>query len=135
MIISIFNMPADLNDVSAVAAGGSHNLAVKRDGTLVAWGGHEYGQNLAPTSLKNVRALAAGWEHALALKADGTVVAWGGGAQGAGAVTVPAGLTGVVAVAADFLTSVSCLPILTNDNYTITETLSEPAKFYRLASP
>ena len=43
-------------------------------------------------------AIAASNSHSLALKADGTVVAWG--SNFAGETTVPAGLTGVTAIAA-----------------------------------
>ncbi len=35
---------ASLKDVIAIAAGGNHSLALKRDGTLWAWGYNFYGQ-------------------------------------------------------------------------------------------
>jgi len=66
-------------------------------GTLVAWGGNNYGQSTVPTGLSGVVAIAAGYNHNLALKSDGTVVAWGDNRYGKS--TVPTGLSGVVAVA------------------------------------
>ena len=60
-----------------IAAGAYHNLALKNDGTVVAWGENCYGQATVPAGLSGVVAIAAGALHSLALKNDGTVVAWG----------------------------------------------------------
>ena len=70
-------IPAGLTNVSAVAAGGYHSLALKPDGTVAVWGGNTYGQTNVPGGLSNVVGLAAGRYHSLALKGDGTVVAGG----------------------------------------------------------
>ena len=78
-----------------VAAGEVHSLALKQDGTVVAWGYNCCGQVNVPSGLSNVVAIAAGGSLSLALKQDGTVVAWGGNAY-----AVPSGLSGVVAIAA-----------------------------------
>jgi alpha-tubulin suppressor-like RCC1 family protein len=78
----------DLRNVRAVAAGGSHNLALRNDGTVWAWGVNLFGQlgNGTPGTgsstpvmarLTNVKAIAAGGAHGLALRNDGTVWAWG----------------------------------------------------------
>jgi plastocyanin len=91
-------VPAGLNDAVAVAAGGYHSLALKSDGTVVAWGDNTYGASSVPTGLNNVVGIAAGSEHSLALKSDGTVVAWGNDANGQ--TDVPAGLNDAVAIAA-----------------------------------
>ena len=73
----------------SLAAGGTHSLAIKSDGTVLAWGGDAFGQlgnddllfnKLAPVAVSgasNIVAVAAGQVHSLALKADGTVLAWG----------------------------------------------------------
>jgi alpha-tubulin suppressor-like RCC1 family protein len=85
--------------IVAIAAGSSYSLALKIDGTVVAWGREDYGlTNLCkvPPDLRQVVAIAAGQYHSLALKSDGTVVAWGYGSQ----TNVPAGLNDVVAIAA-----------------------------------
>ena len=90
-------MPAGLNDVLSLSAW-SHSLAVKSDGSVVAWGSNTSGQATVPAGLSGVIQVAAGSEHSLALKDDGTVVAWGSNAQGQ--TSVPAGLSNVVAIAA-----------------------------------
>ncbi len=82
----------------AVAATANHNLALKQDGTVIAWGDNTYGQTTVPSGLSGVIALATGELHSLALKQDGTVVAWGDNFPGQ--TTVPSGLSGVIAVAA-----------------------------------
>ena len=71
------DVPSGLKDVVAIEAGGSHSLALKEDGTVVAWGWNEYHQCDVPSGLKDVVAIEAGDSHSLALKEDGTVVAWG----------------------------------------------------------
>ncbi len=118
-----------LTDVTAIAAGGSHSLALRADGTVFAFGDNEAGQlgtttnnnvpntaNPTPTlvpGLSNVTDIAAGFAHSLAVREDGTVWAFGlnefgqlGTTTNNGASTatptptqVP-GLTDVVAVAA-----------------------------------
>jgi alpha-tubulin suppressor-like RCC1 family protein len=96
--------------VTAIAAGTYHSLALKSDGTVVAWGcgrGVDLGQCSVPAGLSGVTAIAAGSYHSLALKSDGTVVAWGCRADAHGIsfdngqCSVPAGLSGVTAVAAN----------------------------------
>jgi alpha-tubulin suppressor-like RCC1 family protein len=87
--------------VTAVAAGGSHSLALCSDGTVVAWGANWNGQlgnntmteSLLPVKViathdssalfnKTVVAIAAGYQHSLALCSDGTVAAWGNNSSG-----------------------------------------------------
>ena len=61
--------------VIAIAAGNWYTVALKDDGTVVAWGWNRDGQCNVPAGLKNVIAIAAGSHHTVALKDDGTVVA------------------------------------------------------------
>ena len=87
------NVPAGLSQVIAVAGGGYHSLALKSDGTVVAWGWNDEGQ----CKVHHMAGLDAGYYHGLALKSDGTVAAWGDNTYGQ--CNVPAGLSRVVAVA------------------------------------
>jgi alpha-tubulin suppressor-like RCC1 family protein len=81
-----------------IAAGGEHSLALRSDGTVVAWGSDIDGQSAVPVGLIDVVAIVAGQSHSLALKSDGTIVAWGENEHGQ--IRVPAGLNRVVAIAA-----------------------------------
>jgi hypothetical protein len=98
-------IPAGLKDVAAISAGWYHVMALKRDGTVVAWGSNLSGETDVPAGLKGVTAIAAGAAPSLALKSDGTVVAWGSSFLGPN--TVPPGLTGVTAIAAGSLHSLA----------------------------
>ncbi len=91
---------ATLNDAVAIAAGSTHALAVRADGTVLAWGTNTVGEignpavsgtqhsavNVAGVGgvglLNGVIAVAAGESFSLALRHDGTVVAWGDDAFG-----------------------------------------------------
>jgi hypothetical protein len=89
--------------VVAIATGYYHNLALKSDSTVAAWGSYSTdqlpaGQTNMPPSLSNVVCVAAGGSHDVVLKADGTVVAWG--YDTFGQTNVPPGLSNVIAVAA-----------------------------------
>ena len=88
-------IPADLStNVTAIAAGSEHALALKTDGTVAAWGGgNYYGQTTVPSGLTNIVAIAAGDSHNVALKSDGTVVAWGNNQNGQ--TTIPSSRLGV----------------------------------------
>ena len=69
-------MPADLENLAAISAGGYHSLGLKIDGTVVAWGSNLSGQCNVPAGLSDVTAIAGGYAHSLALKSDGVVIAW-----------------------------------------------------------
>jgi len=85
---------------SKIAAGYAHNLALKSDGSVVAWGNNVYGESTVPVVAQGgVVAIATGWRHNLVLKGDGSVVAWGLSDYGQSTVPVVA-QGGVVAVAA-----------------------------------
>jgi alpha-tubulin suppressor-like RCC1 family protein len=118
-----------LSGVTSVAGGGEHSLALRGDGTVVAWGSNQDGQlgdgsSTGPeecefrkpcsdipvpvSGLDGVTAIAAGSEHSLALLSNGTVMAWGNNGSGElgspgedSDVPVPvSGLSGVTAIAA-----------------------------------
>ena len=78
----------NLSGITAIAAGSSHSLALKTDGTVSAWGANGVGQlgdgtnddRSTPVQVQNLSratAVAAGTGHSLALTTDGTVLAWG----------------------------------------------------------
>jgi alpha-tubulin suppressor-like RCC1 family protein len=82
-----------LNEVSAIAAGEQFSLAVRKNGTVVAWGSNGQGQlgnggteaspvPVTVSGLSEVSAIAAGNNFALALLKNGTVKAWGGNTSG-----------------------------------------------------
>jgi alpha-tubulin suppressor-like RCC1 family protein len=80
-----------LTGVTLIAAGGSHSVAVKSDGTVWSWGRNDYGQlgdgtttdNLTPvqviglTGVSAISAISAELYRTIASKTDGTVWVWG----------------------------------------------------------
>jgi alpha-tubulin suppressor-like RCC1 family protein len=77
-----------LQDVTAIACGSTHMLALRKDGTVWAWGKNRYGQlglgdterRGAPvqvTALSGVTGIYAGEDMSAAKVADGSWVVWG----------------------------------------------------------
>ena len=54
--------------MKAVSTGLFHNMVLKEDGTVVAWGRSGNGQSTVPTDLANVTASSAGGFHSLAIR-------------------------------------------------------------------
>lgn len=117
-----------LTNITALAAGDRHSLALAADGRVFAWGDNSSGQigtgvpggsvnQPAPVAgLSNLVAVAAGGVHSLALDADGRVFAWGdndvgqlgvGGFADAASPTLVAGLANVTAIAGGWLHSLA----------------------------
>jgi len=82
-----------LAEVTAVATGGDHSLALLKDGTIRAWGENKLGQvgdgtldnRMSPVVVPGVRtavAIGAGASYSAALLADGTVMTWGSNVGG-----------------------------------------------------
>ena len=82
-----------LSDVTAIAGGHVHTIALKSDGTVWAWGYNHSGQlgdgtntnSSTPVQvigLSGVTDIAGGFYHTIALKSDGTVWAWGNNPEG-----------------------------------------------------
>jgi alpha-tubulin suppressor-like RCC1 family protein len=77
------------SNVTQVAAGKDHSLAVISDGSVWSWGSNTFGQlgtgstesSASPQLVSGISGtitqVAAGWYHSLALGSDGTVWAWG----------------------------------------------------------
>ena len=63
--------PPPLSGVTAISAGfNGHVVALKSDGTVVAWGPDTYGETKVPAGLSGVTAISAGKFHTVALKSD-----------------------------------------------------------------
>jgi len=80
-------------DFGLIAAGSTHTLAIKSDGTLWAWGANNWGQlglsedadGTAPSQVgqdTKWASVAAGYYHTVAVKIDGTLWAWGSNLYG-----------------------------------------------------
>jgi len=82
------------SDTIKICCGALHNLAMKADGSVWAWGWNDRGQlgngsSISKTAPIQVRALGAkvtafagGYSHSLAVKENGSVWAWGSNSNG-----------------------------------------------------
>jgi len=122
LIVGFFWDPLPAHAVTpAVSTSGGHTLALKSDGTALAWGADFAGQlglgrpltstvPIAVNGLPPIRKVASGSYHNLALATDGRVWAWGsnlaGGLADGGTIAVRSSgapvkdLSGVVSLAA-----------------------------------
>jgi alpha-tubulin suppressor-like RCC1 family protein len=76
---STFAAPVEgLSEVTAIAAGPNQSLALRRDGTVLSWGGesHAHPTPTPVSGLSEVTAISAGDEGNLALLKNGTVMEW-----------------------------------------------------------
>jgi hypothetical protein len=98
---ALTNVPANATNLIALAAGDAHCVALKADGTVVAWGGDENnaGATNVPAGLTNVVSVAAGSTHSLALRRDGSLAAWGQIFDAFTSIGVPPQATNIVALA------------------------------------
>ncbi len=90
---AVSSLPAGTSGVRALAAGSQHALALRTDGTVVAWGSSSLGQTTVPAGLSGVVAVVARGNVSGAVASDGSVALWGDATYGQ--TTVPAGLSGV----------------------------------------
>lgn len=90
-----------------IAAGFYHQLAIRSDGGVIAWGNNVSGQtNVPPEAQSDVVAVAAGEKFSLALRSNGSVVAWG--FNGSGQTSVPPeAQSGIVAITAGMVHSLA----------------------------
>ncbi len=110
-----FQPASVLTEVAGVSAANDFGLALRKNGTVYAWGANAEGQlgtgggpgdqevPVAVSSLEGVTAISAGTEDALALLGSGAVEAWGAGVGGAEGSKTPKAVSGIseaVAVAA-----------------------------------
>ncbi len=92
---------------SVVATGDTHTAALRRDGTVRAWGHNLDGQTDVPANLGACSAIAVGEVHTVALRTDGTVRAWGANYYDYGQTNVPVDLGACSAIAAGDVHTVS----------------------------
>ena len=106
----------DLSEVTAIKTGYGHSLALRSDGTVLAWGDNRLGQlgdgtmtdRDRPVTVQRVRnavAIGAAAEGSAAVLADGTVMTWGSD-DDQNPILVPAlvpGVRGVRTIAAGLL--------------------------------
>ena len=88
-------IPVALNDITAIAQGNGHSLALTANGNVIAW--DSSGARNIPDGLFGVSSIAAGGPS-VALKYDGTVVVWDATYPGNPAPSFP--LFGATAIAA-----------------------------------
>jgi hypothetical protein len=86
-----------LANVTAIAGGANHSVALKSDGTVVCWGDNSQGQSTVPANLTNVVSISAGDNFTLVRRADGSLVSWG--LNDLGQATIPTGLANVTGIA------------------------------------
>ncbi|MEO5801912.1 MAG: FG-GAP-like repeat-containing protein, partial [Verrucomicrobiota bacterium] len=91
----VLDLPFGLTNVTALAAGYSHNIALKADGSAIGWGNNNRNQSAVPAYATNLIAVAVGDEFSFGLKSNGTLVAWGS----VGNSDVPVGATNVAYIA------------------------------------
>jgi alpha-tubulin suppressor-like RCC1 family protein len=96
-------LPPGATNLLSFAGGDYHDLALRADGSVLAWGistwgGTFLGQTNVPPNATNVTAIAAGAADSLGLRDDGRLLFWGQILFGTDS-TVPAQATNVAALA------------------------------------
>ena len=81
----------------ALAAGVTHSLALRADGSVLAWGLDSLGEVRAPRSLRAL-AVAANEGYSMAVTTGGSVIIWGAGPYGRTNIP-PAARSNVIAIA------------------------------------
>lgn len=132
------DVPAGLSGVTQLALSERNAVALKADGSVVAWGATYSGINDVPPGLK-ATAVAATLDSAFALTDQGTVVAWGAPetvekmshvTQSGNVIAISARTYGVLALLADG----SVVQMATNGNVALLPTSVDEAEMTGVAS-
>ncbi len=89
----VTTLPPGLTNVTAIAFDWANGYALKSDGSLLVWGQNFHGECIATNEVLDAVALSGGDFHHLLLTSRGRVLAWGN-------ISVPPGLSNVIAIAA-----------------------------------
>jgi len=92
------NVPLDVTNAVTIAGGGYFSVALRSDGTATAWGDNTFGQLNVSSDFTNVVAITCGNNFTVGLRNDGTITKFGY----TSASGLPAGLTGIVGIAAGY---------------------------------
>ncbi len=110
-------VPSAATNLVAVSASSLHVVALRGDGSVVAWGNNDSGQLNVPVAASQVIGVGAGALHSIAMLSSGAPIAWGAGtADGEdawpdfGQSIVPAEVIGATAIAAGSYYSVAAVP-------------------------
>ena len=135
------NVPlAAQSGVVAVVAGYVHSGALKHDGSVVMWGSDSSGQIAVPAGLRGVTAIAAGGYHTVVLLGgpvplsaqrigNDMVIAWSAYGSGFTLQSTPVLTPPVLWV------DVTNPPVLLGGEWTVTNTFSGSAQYFRLRTP
>jgi len=136
--------PANLSNVVAISAGGGwqgdlHSVALRADGTLVAWGNNNYyGQLMVPPDLVSATAVSAGGGSTLAYLNDRspafTVQPWNRIVGSSTNVTLRALTVGQPTMRYQWYANGRVLPGATNDAVTFTNTQPAQSGVYQLVA-
>jgi len=88
-------IPPSATNIVAVAAGWYHSVAVRSDGTIVAWGSGA--ATNTPNGITSAVGAAAGANHSLVQLANGTLISWGDNSFGQ--THLPAEASNIIAIA------------------------------------
>jgi alpha-tubulin suppressor-like RCC1 family protein len=90
----VLNLPPGLSNVVQVAAGSSHSLALRSDGSVLGWGENYYNEAAVLSGESTWKQVAAGHQFSLGLRMNGTVAAYGN------ILIAPSDATNIAAIAA-----------------------------------
>ena len=86
---------SDWSEITAISAGDTHTVGLRRDGTVVAVGDNGV-RECDVSDWRGMACVVAGWMHTIGLKSDGTVVTVGNDAYGECRLS---GWSGIIALA------------------------------------